>query len=110
MDLTRRMTSAFSAGGGGVVEEPEWPVYLTYDDYNGDVGIQLYNYLISILPEGTPIALPTTEYKIGDIIVNGWGTITMVYVMSYSKNIMMGNQNLNDESLTPSLNSTGFFS
>jgi hypothetical protein len=38
---------------------------------NGDIGIQLYNYLISILPEDTIITLPTTEYKIGDIIING---------------------------------------
>ena len=72
--MSRRNLLASTLSSGGV-QEPEWPVYLTLGD-NGDVGIQLYNYLISILPESMQIFLPTTEYKIGDIIINGYGTVS----------------------------------
>lgn len=68
--MSRRNLLLASTLNSGGAEEPEWPVYLTIGD-NGDVGTQLYNYLISILPEDTSIILPTTEYKIGDIIING---------------------------------------
>lgn len=106
--MTRRnllLASTLSSGG---VEEPEWPVYLTLGD-NGDVGIQLYNYLISILPENMPIILPTTEYKIGDIIINGWGAVNMCRVVHDAKIISLMNDNMMAAELTPSLLSTGYF-
>ena len=93
------LASTLSSGG---VQEPEWPVYLTLGD-NGDVGIQLYNYLISILPENMHIILPTTEYKIGDIIMNGYGTISALIVNGFNKNIIMFNETLDNEGVTPTL-------
>ena len=70
--MTRRnLLLASTLSSGGEVEEPEWPVYLTLYSDSGETGTQLYNYLISILPEDAQITLPTTEYKIGDIIING---------------------------------------
>lgn len=107
--MTRRnllLASTLSSGGG--VQEPEWPVYLTLGD-NGDVGIQLYNYLISILPEDTSIILPTTEYKIGDIIINGLGAVNICRVVGTAKFILMWNENLMEEGWNPTLNSNGYF-
>ena len=105
--MSRRNLLASTLSSG--VEEPEWPVYLTLYQNNGETGIKLYNYLISILPEDITIILPTTEYKIGDIIINGWGAVTDCRVSGYSKTITMRNQNLSSEEMTPSLNSNGFF-
>lgn len=104
----RNLLLATTLSSGGGVQEPEWPVYLTIGD-NGDVGTQLYNYLISILPEDATITLPTTEYKIGDIIVNGYGTATMCRVLGIAKVITIMNDNLMEDGCTPSLYSTGLF-
>lgn len=76
---------------------------------NGKIGIQLYNYLISILPKGTRITLPTTEYKIGDIIVNGFGMVEEVSVSPYNKHIFMTSVSMSREGLTPSLSPNGYF-
>lgn len=108
--MTRRnllLASTLSSGGGA--QEPEWPVYLTLAQDNGETGIKLYNYLMSILPGDTSIALPTTEYKIGDIIINGWGAVIMCRVLGTAKVIMMWNEDLIELGGTPSLHSNGFF-
>lgn len=102
----RNLLSASTLSSGGV-QEPEWPVYLTLGD-NGDVGIQLYNYLISILPEDTVITLPTTKYKIGDIVINSWGAVASCNLNSYIKSIMIRTPDLDIEGYMPSLRSNGF--
>lgn len=100
------LASTLSSGG---VQEPEWPIYLTIYQNNGETGIQLYNYLISILPEDTTITLPTTEYKIGDIIINGYGTVTSCRVLGYTKVIVLMNDYMFEDGASPVLNSGGYF-
>lgn len=71
--MTRRnllLASTLSSGGG--VQEPEWPVYLTSGEPS-EIDSQLYNYLRAILPDGV-YNLPITEYNIGSIIINYYGT------------------------------------
>lgn len=74
--MTRRnllLASTLSSGG---VQEPEWPVYLTYWEPS-EIDSQLYNYLRAILPDGV-YNLPITEYNIGSIIINYYGTYCYV--------------------------------
>jgi hypothetical protein len=96
------------SGGGSNIN---FPVTLIQGD-NGELGINLYNYLISVLPENTSVSCPNDEYGIGEIILQGFGNANMIRVMAQSeniKNIFITNPMMSEEALTLTLHSNGYY-
>lgn len=52
--------------------------------------------------------LPTTEYKIGDIIINGLGAVDTCRVVGTAKYILMQNVDMIEGGISPTLKSNGF--
>lgn len=96
--------------GGG--NEIEFPVTLVAGD-NGELGVDLYNYLIAVMPENTTVSCPNNEYGIGAIIIQGWGNAEHLTMRRMGeageKRIFITNSKMEEEGNTPTLQSNGFF-
>jgi hypothetical protein len=90
-------------GGGSSLT---FPVTIVGGD-NGELGIDLYNYLIAVLPENTMVSCPSDEYGIGEIIIQGFGNATHLRVLGTLKNILISNQIIEEEGMTFTLKSNG---
>lgn len=88
----------------------EFPITLVIGD-NGQLGIDLYNYLIAVMPEGTTVSCPNDEYSIGEIIIQGWGNADALRIFSTetAQAIQISNSIMREDALIPSLRSDGYF-
>lgn len=50
-----------------------------------------------------------SEYKIGDIIINGYGTVTSCRVLGYAKVILLTNDYMMEDGASSALRSDGYF-
>lgn len=102
----------------GLVFKPEiiesntlqFPVYLVEGD-NGQLGIDLYNYLVINFPKDTTfITIPCLEYNIGQIILNNWGNIDSLIKLSteYGNTFILNNDLLSVEGCSIGIRHDGF--
>ena len=86
--------------------ELEFPITLVEGD-NGQLGIDLYNYLIAVLPENTSVLCPSDEYGIGEIIIQGFGNASFLRVAGSAKNIIISSPMMVEEGMAFTLKSNG---